>query len=302
MRASWRAERVRRCLRATLCASMPARQIAEQPERQVLVQIMLQREAAHDSVEELAELGCVQFVDSDTNEVKTAFQRAWVTEVRLCDDMLRQLRLFRARATSLGLAVDTQRGYETSSDEKTSLPLSLDDLSAQFSELERELKEVEGRERQMTGGYEDKLQHRRVVERALQDGRLGLAQGIPLLSIHSAGGYDDDASAMEEGVAGQATGEARMGEGAVGQGAVRITWGVVDADKKEAFERLLWRSTRGNAILNTAHQTSSLTQEAARQGLQRSVASSLAERASSDEKLVFAVFCSSAKVHDKVGR
>ena len=54
---------------------------------------MLQREAAHDSVEELAELGCVQFVDSDANEVKTAFQRAWVTEVRLCDDMLRQLRL-----------------------------------------------------------------------------------------------------------------------------------------------------------------------------------------------------------------
>ena len=268
----------------------------------MLVQIMLQREAAHDSVEELAELGCVQFVDSDANEVKTAFQRAWVTEVRLCDDMLRQLRLFRARATSLGLAVDTRRGYETSSDEMTALPLSLDDLSARFSELERELKEVEGRERQMTGGYEDKLQHRRVVERALQDGRLGLAQGIPLLSIDSAGGYDDDASAMEEGVAGQATGEARMGEGPVGQGAVRITWGVVDADKKEAFERLLWRSTRGNAILNTAHQTSSLTEEAARQGLQRSVASSLAERASSDDKLVFAVFCSSAKVHDKVGR
>ena len=46
----------------------------------MLVQIMLQREAAHDSVEELAELGCVQFVDSDANEVKTAFQRAWVTE------------------------------------------------------------------------------------------------------------------------------------------------------------------------------------------------------------------------------
>ena len=67
-------------------------------EPMVMVQILMQRDAAHDSVQEIAELGCVEFIDSDSNETKTAFQRPWVTEVRLCDDILRQLRLFRARA------------------------------------------------------------------------------------------------------------------------------------------------------------------------------------------------------------
>ena len=67
-------------------------------EPMVMVQMLMQREAAHDSVQELAELGCVEFIDSDANETKTAFQRPWVTEVRACDDVLRQLRLFRARA------------------------------------------------------------------------------------------------------------------------------------------------------------------------------------------------------------
>ena len=39
-----------------------------------MVQILMQREGAHASVHEIAELECMQFIDSDSNAAKTAFQ------------------------------------------------------------------------------------------------------------------------------------------------------------------------------------------------------------------------------------
>ena len=38
------------------------------------MQILMQREGAHASVHEIAELECMQFIDSDSNAAKTAFQ------------------------------------------------------------------------------------------------------------------------------------------------------------------------------------------------------------------------------------
>eukprot|EP00287_Rhodomonas_sp_CCMP768_P000277 CAMPEP_0196750846 /NCGR_PEP_ID=MMETSP1091-20130531/81820_1 /TAXON_ID=302021 /ORGANISM="Rhodomonas sp., Strain CCMP768" /LENGTH=77 /DNA_ID=CAMNT_0042098527 /DNA_START=66 /DNA_END=295 /DNA_ORIENTATION=+ len=59
------------------------------------VQLMMEKDVAHATVDEIAKLSCMQFIDSDSNTVKTAFQRPWSNEVRLCAEILRQLRLFR---------------------------------------------------------------------------------------------------------------------------------------------------------------------------------------------------------------
>ena len=101
------------------------------------MQILMQREGAHASVHEIAELECMQFIDSDSNAAKTAFQRPWVTEVRTCDDLLRQMRLFRATATRLRLPTDHERMYDESQ--------TLDELSGHFTDLEKELKDMQAR-------------------------------------------------------------------------------------------------------------------------------------------------------------
>jgi len=68
---------------------------------------------------------------------------------------------------------------------------------------------------------------------------------------------------------------------------VRITWGVIDADKREAFERLLFRATRGNAIFTVSEKSEFF------QGTSEVPAST---------KMAFAVFCSGAAVEDKISK
>ena len=181
------------------------------------MQILMQREAAHASVHEIAELECVQFIDSDSNATKTAFQRPWVSEVRTCDDLLRQLRLFRAAATRLRLPTDHERDYDSAE--------TLDEMNANFSELEKELKDMQTRQRTMDGSYAEKLEHRQVLRSATDELAFTSTLQRPA----------QPAGALEE----EGTGLLEEGSGlrplAEQQGPVRMIWGVVEMDKREAL-------------------------------------------------------------------
>lgn len=83
---------------------------------------------------------------------------------------------------------------------------------------------------------------------------------------------------IEEGAGGM-----RMRE----QGAVRITWGVIDIEKVEAFERLLFRATRGNALFKSSVKSEYFENP---------------ESSSGATKVAFAVFSSGAAVEDKVNK
>lgn len=57
-----------------------------------LCQMFIQSESAYDSINELGELGLVQF--RDLNPSINAFQRKFVNELRRCDEMERKLSKF----------------------------------------------------------------------------------------------------------------------------------------------------------------------------------------------------------------
>ena len=57
-----------------------------------LCQMFIQSESAYDSINELGELGLVQFRDLNPNI--NAFQRKFVNELRRCDEMERKLSKF----------------------------------------------------------------------------------------------------------------------------------------------------------------------------------------------------------------
>eukprot|EP00802_Teleaulax_amphioxeia_P007240 Tamp_07246.p1 GENE.Tamp_07246~~Tamp_07246.p1 ORF type:complete len:835 (+),score=199.15 Tamp_07246:69-2507(+) len=234
-----------------------------------MVQILMQREAAHASVHEIAELECVQFIDSDSNATKTAFQRPWVSEVRTCDDLLRQLRLFRAAATRLRLPTDHERDYDSAE--------TLDEMNANFSELEKELKDMQTRQRTMDGSYAEKLEHRQVLRSATDELAFTSTLQRPA----------QPAGALEE----EGTGLLEEGSGlrplAEQQGPVRMIWGVVEMDKREALERLLFRATRGNAILKTSDRS-------------HFFASAEGAPGTGSTKVPFAVVFSGRSIQDKV--
>ena len=58
----------------------------------VLLQLHMQREAAHDTIFKLGQLGCVQF--RDMNPGTSAFQRLFTGDVRRCEESERRLRYF----------------------------------------------------------------------------------------------------------------------------------------------------------------------------------------------------------------
>lgn len=57
-----------------------------------LCQMFIQSESAYDSINELGELGLVQFRDLNPNV--NAFQRKFVNELRRCDEMETKLSKF----------------------------------------------------------------------------------------------------------------------------------------------------------------------------------------------------------------
>ena len=115
--------------------------------------------------------------------------------------------------------------------------LSIDDQSALYSDLEKELKDIQARQRFMDTGYVEKLEHRMLIDRALNELMGAAPERMPADEAAPLGTVDD----VEGGLRG-------MQE----QGGVRITWGVIDVDRLEAFDRLLFRATRGNAIFKAS--------------------------------------------------
>jgi len=98
-----------------------------------LIQLFIQFDAAHDTVEELGHLGKVQF--RDLNPEDTAFQRNFVNDVKRCDEMENRISTIMdelERESLLGNVL-IKEGLE---EEKM---YTMDQLEAKLEQEEREL-------------------------------------------------------------------------------------------------------------------------------------------------------------------
>ncbi|EDV93299.1 V-type proton ATPase 116 kDa subunit a1 [Drosophila grimshawi] len=191
-------------------------------EQMALCQVFIQPEAAYTSVSELGETGCVQFRDLNSNV--NAFQRKFVTEVRRCDELERKIRYIETEIKKDGIALpDIQDDIPRAPN-----PREIIDLEAHLEKTETEMIELAQNEVNMKSNYMELTELRKVLENT--QGFFSDQEVLNLDSTNRPGGVIDEATAQHRG---------RLG----------FVAGVINRERVFAFERMLWRISRGNVFL-----------------------------------------------------
>jgi V-type H+-transporting ATPase subunit a len=194
-----------------------------------LVQLFVQIEAAHDTVDELGNLGLIQF--RDLNPDVNAFQRNFVIEVKRCDEMERKLRFFEEQVTKEKGLARALTSISVESAGPSSAALSMDELETRFDELEKELQQMINNQQMLDRNYNELIELQHVLSADAiffsesEDRGEGFDARSPLL-----------ADAQQESGIGKAV---KLG----------FVTGVIGRSKVASFERVLWRATRGNLFM-----------------------------------------------------
>lgn len=283
-------------------------------EDMVLVRLYFDRAAAHDTIDELGELGLCQF--KDLNENQSSFQRTFSENVRRCDEMLRVIRYLIeqiAETKDLFLAPSAFDGPGTGP------TFRLDDLDAHLSSLEHSLLEMNGNAEAISTQYNETIELKCVLERAAEFFRSaprmqgarpanmassrqlkpgagsGLIAGVigelsalsetPTIVVDEA---DMDASPSAYGSR-YGIGTDLDQEGSERQPSTLLSFftGTVEREKLSSFERVLFRATHGNCFVRFADIPQKLVDP---------------ETKDEKEKSVFMVFFSGSAVRMKVSK
>ncbi|KAK3002621.1 hypothetical protein RJ639_021909 [Escallonia herrerae] len=207
-----------------------------------LVQLIIPMESAHRSVSYLGELGLFQF--KDLNAEKSPFQRTYAAQIKRCAEMARKLRFFREQTIKAGFSPSTRSMIGTD--------INLDDLEVKLGEVEAELIEMNVNSEKLQRAYSELLEYKLVLQKAGE-------------FFHSA---QSIATAQQKEVE-----EHRLGDGSIDspllseqvlfccrelstdpskQVNLGFVTGLVPREKSLAFERILFRATRGNIFLKQA--------------------------------------------------
>ncbi|EEB18611.1 vacuolar proton translocating ATPase 116 kDa subunit A isoform, putative [Pediculus humanus corporis] len=189
-------------------------------EEMVLCQLFIQPEAAYASVSILGELGIL-------NSRVNAFQRKFVAEVRRCDEMERKLRYIEVE-----IKKDKVKVPETSVIPNAPNPREITDLEAKLEKTENEIQELSGNAVNLHFNYLELTELKHVLEKtqsfftepALQQDET--SESLTKFLIN------------DENVVSQAQ-----------RGRLGFVTGVISRERVPAFERMLWRISRGNVFL-----------------------------------------------------
>ncbi|KAG2219779.1 hypothetical protein INT45_008870 [Circinella minor] len=208
-------------------------------EEMSLIQLYIPAEVAQPCVAELGELGKVQF--RDLNPEVNAFQRAFVSEIRRLDEMERLCRFFNTQIEKVDVHIRPLTATAYGSRARS---------AQEIDDLEEKLKEHEGRIIQMNGSYET-LQRRYLQLTELRH------------VLRETGGFFEQAesrqdtirNSMDEGDASTPLLEhdvEQQNHDEMGRLNLGYVTGVISRARMQTFERVLWRSLRGNLYMNSA--------------------------------------------------
>ncbi|XP_052194198.1 V-type proton ATPase subunit a3 [Diospyros lotus] len=201
-----------------------------------LIQLIIPIESAHQTVAYLGDLGLIQF--KDLNAEKSPFQRTYATQIKRCAEMARKLRYVREEMSKAGLSSSAKPAARPDID--------LDDLEVKLGELEAELIEINANGDKLQRSYSELVEYKLVLQKAGE-------------FFHSA---QSSAAAQQREFGSQPTVEASLEtpllqdqEVAADQSKqiqLGFLSGLVPRDKYMAFERIIFRATRGNVFLKQA--------------------------------------------------
>ncbi|KAK3830305.1 MAG: V-type ATPase, V0 complex, 116kDa subunit family [Linnemannia gamsii] len=203
-----------------------------------LIQLYIPAEVAQPTVAELGELGLVQF--RDLNPDVNSFQRAFVNEIRRFDEMERQLRFFTKQIEKVGIYV------------RPSIPsthLSRGRSRQELDDLEERISEHENRLLQMNNSHE--TMQRRYLE--LTELRHVLRETSDFFQ-EATSHQEDIRNSFDEPDAPLLDRDLETGDSGAQSHGLNLgnVTGVIPRSKMQTFERILWRSLRGNLYMNTA--------------------------------------------------
>ncbi|XP_022118568.1 V-type proton ATPase 116 kDa subunit a1 [Pieris rapae] len=194
-------------------------------EEMALCQLFIQPEAAYTSVSELGEAGTVQF--RDLNPDVNAFQRKFVNEVRRCDEMERKLRYIEAEVHKDKVHIPSVKDLPRAPN-----PREIIDLEAHLEKTENEILELSHNAINLKQNYLELTELKHVLEKT----------EAFFLAQEESGMDSLTKSLMSDETGQQAANRGRLG----------FVAGVVQRERVPAFERMLWRISRGNVFLRRA--------------------------------------------------
>ncbi|OAA43755.1 vacuolar ATP synthase 98 kDa subunit [Metarhizium rileyi] len=204
-----------------------------------MVQLYVSNEIGREVVTALGELGLCQF--RDLNEEVSAFQRTFTQEIRRLDNVERQLRYFHAQMEKAGISLrkldlDTERLASPSTSE-------IDELSERSQKLEQRIFALNDSYETLKKREGDLTEWRWVLREAgsFFDRAHGNVEEI------RASTDNDDAPLLQDIEQHHSSPEVERSFSGMNIGFVA---GVITRDRVAAFERILWRTLRGNLYMN----------------------------------------------------
>ncbi|KAK6939398.1 V-type ATPase, V0 complex, 116kDa subunit family [Dillenia turbinata] len=213
-----------------------------------LVQIIIPIESAHRTISYLGDLGLFQF--KDLSAEKSPFQRTYATQLKRCGEMARQLRFFKEHMTKAGLSPSKNINAEADID--------LDNLEVKLGELEAELIEMNANSEKLQRAYNELLEYKLVLETAdeffYKAESRAADQRMEFEAQNTDEGSSDIPLLLEQTPLWLAYLMVNilqeMSRDFSKQVKLGFTCGLIPREKSMAFERILFRATRGNLYLN----------------------------------------------------
>ncbi|KAI9128016.1 hypothetical protein K1719_001009 [Acacia pycnantha] len=196
-----------------------------------LVQLIIPMESAHLTVSYLGDLGLLQF--KDLNVEKSPFQRAYASQLKRCGEMARKLRFFKEQMSKAGVS------YKTFSSQ---VDVNIDDLEVKLAELEAELTEMNANGEKLQRSHNELVEYKLVLQKAGEffhsAQNRALEQQRELESRHS-GESMQTPLLQDQEMSTDSSKQVKLG----------FLAGLVPRERSMAFERILFRATRGNLFL-----------------------------------------------------
>ncbi|KAM7479341.1 hypothetical protein LguiA_027554 [Lonicera macranthoides] len=201
-----------------------------------LVQIIIPIEAAHLTVAYLGDLGLIQF--KDLNGEKSPFQRTYATQIKRCGEMARKLRFFRDQMAKAGLTPSTVSVTQADND--------VDTLEVKLGDLEAELIEMNANGDKLQRAYSELVEYKLVLQKAGEFFKAAHSSAAAQQREFESRQIGDESLEtpllMEQGSTTDQSKQVKLG----------FLTGLVPKERSLAFERILFRATRGNVFLKQA--------------------------------------------------
>ncbi|RDY01327.1 V-type proton ATPase subunit a3 [Mucuna pruriens] len=200
-----------------------------------LVQLIIPIESARRTVSYLGDLGLLQF--KDLNGDKSPFQRTYATQIKRCGEMARRLRFFKEQMLKAGVSPK----YST-----TPADVNIDDLEVKLTEIESELTEMNANGEKLQRSYNELVEYKLVLQKAGDFFHTVQSRAVELQreyeSRHLSGESVETPLLQDQELSGDSSKQVKLG----------FLAGLVLREKSMAFERILFRATRGNVFFRQA--------------------------------------------------